>query len=102
VRNVAIKQKQRFQNQTRTTRTKFGEIGSLWTSGSATTMLDTTICNVFPYDKTMLLWVTVTGESGTTYYIVSDTLRQEYYLYKGKKKTAKKSSNPMDLYKYVK
>ena len=65
-------------------------------------MLDSTICNVFPYDETMLLWVTAVGESGTTYYIVSDTLRQEYYLYKGKKKTAKKSSNPMDLYKYVK
>ena len=65
-------------------------------------MLDSTICNVFPYDETMLLWVTVVGESGTTYYIVSDTLRQEYYLYKGKKKTAKKSEIPTDLYKYVK
>ena len=65
-------------------------------------MFDSTICNVFPYDETMLLWVTAVGESGTTYYIVSDTLRQEYYLYKGKKKTAKKSSNPMDLYKYIK
>lgn len=65
-------------------------------------MFDETVCNVFPYDKTMLLWVTVIGESGTTYYIVSDTLRQEYYLYKGKKKTAKKSENPQDLYKYVK
>lgn len=65
-------------------------------------MFNSTICNVFPYDETMLLWVTVIGESGTTYYIASDTLRQEYYLYKGKKKTAKKSSNPMDLYKYVK
>jgi hypothetical protein len=102
VRSVATKQKQKFQNQTRTTSTTFGEIGSLWMSGSATTMLDTTICNVFPYDETMLLWVTIIGESGTTYYIVSDTLRQEYYLYKGKKKTAKKSSNPMDLYKYIK
>lgn len=65
-------------------------------------ILDFTVCNPFPYDETMLLWVTVIGESGTTYYIVSDTLRQEYYLYKGKKKTAKKSSNPMDLYKYMK
>ena len=65
-------------------------------------MLDSTICNPFPYDETTLLWVTVIGESGTTYYIVSDTLRQEYYLYKGKKKTAKKSENPQDLYKYVK
>ena len=51
-------------------------------------MFDSTICNPFPYDETMLLWVTVIGESGTTYYIVSDTLRQEYYLYKGKKKNS--------------
>jgi len=65
-------------------------------------MFDSVIYNVFPYDETMLLWVTVIGESGTTYYIVSDTLRQEYYLYKGKKKTAKKSTIPTDLYKYVK
>lgn len=65
-------------------------------------MLDSTICNPFPYDETMLLWVTVKGESGTTYYIVSDTLRQEYYLYKDKKKTAKKSEIPTDLYKFVK
>lgn len=65
-------------------------------------MLDSTVCNVFPYDETMLLWVTVKGKSETTYYIVSDTLRREYYLYKGNKKTAKKSENPMDLYKYVK
>ena len=49
-------------------------------------MLDSTICNAFPYDETMLLWATVIGEGGTTYYIVSDTLRQEYYLYKDKKK----------------
>lgn len=65
-------------------------------------MLDSTVCIPFPYDETMLLWVTVIGESGAIYYIVSDTLRQEYYLYKGKKKTAKKSENPQDLYKYVK
>ena len=67
-----------------------------------TIVFDETVCTPFPYDETMLLWVTVIGESGTTYYIVSDTLRREYYLYKGKKKTAKKSENPMDLYKYVK
>lgn len=65
-------------------------------------MLETAINSQFQFDKTLLLWVTVKGESGTTYYIVSDALRQEYYLYKGKKKTAKKSSNPMDLYKYIK
>lgn len=66
------------------------------------TVFDSTVYTPFPYDKTLLLWVTVKGESGTTYYIVSDTLRCEYYLYKEKKKTAKKSSNPMDLYKYIK
>lgn len=65
-------------------------------------MLETTVNSQFQFDKSLILWVTVKGESGTTYYIVSDTLRQEYYLYKGKKKTAKKSSNPMDLYKYIK
>ena len=65
-------------------------------------MLDSTICNPFPYDETMLLWVTVVGESGTTYYIVSDTLRQEYYLYKGKKKTKWESDNPLSLYDKIK
>ena len=65
-------------------------------------MLDSTICNVFPYDETMLLWLTAKGESGVTYYIVSDQFRKEYYLWKDKRKTAKKSANPMDLYKYVK
>ena len=65
-------------------------------------MLDSTICNPFPYDETMLLWVTVIGESGTTYYIVSDTLRQEYYLYKGKKKTKWESDNPLSLYNKIK
>ena len=66
------------------------------------TVFDDTVCTPFPYDKTLLLWVTVKGESGATYYIVSDTLRREYYLYKGRTKTAKKSEIPTDLYKYVK
>lgn len=67
-------------------------------------MLDSTICNVFPYDETMLLWVTYisSDSSGQTWYITSDTLRREYQLWKGKKKTAKKSVNPTDLYKYMK
>jgi hypothetical protein len=67
-------------------------------------MLDSTICNAFPYDETMLLWVTYTSSdsSGQTWYITSDTLRREYQLWKGKKKTAKKSVNPTDLYKYMK
>lgn len=66
------------------------------------TMFDNPCCTPFPLDKSYLLWVTVKGESGNTYYIVSDVLRTEYYLWKDKKKTAKKSENPMDLYKYVK
>ena len=65
-------------------------------------MFDDTVCNEFPLDKTLLLWLTAKGESGATYYIVSDNLRREYFLYKGKKKTAKKSENPTDLYKYIK
>lgn len=65
-------------------------------------MLETAVNSQFQFDKSLILWVTVKGESGTIYYIVSDTLRREYYLYKGEKKTAKKSENPMDLYKYVK
>ena len=65
-------------------------------------MFDDTVCNEFPLDKTLLLWLTAKGESGATYSIVSDNLRREYFLYKGKKKTAKKSENPTDLYKYIK
>lgn len=65
-------------------------------------MFDETVCNKFPYDETMLLWLTAKGESGATYYIVSDQFRKEYYLWKDKRKTAKKSANPLDLYKYVK
>lgn len=54
-------------------------------------MLDSTVCNVFPYDETMLLWVTYVSSdsSGQTWYITSDTLRREYQLWKGKKKTAR-------------
>lgn len=65
-------------------------------------LVDPTVYNEFPLNKEMLLWVTVTGESGNIYYIVSDKLRREYYLYKGNKQTAKKAENPSDLYKYVK
>lgn len=65
-------------------------------------MFDENVCNKFPYDETMLLWLTAKGESGATYYIVSDQFRKEYYLWKDKRKTAKKSANPLDLYKHVK
>lgn len=56
----------------------------------------------FPHDKELILWLTVKSESGVTYYVVSDMLRQTYYLYKGKKKTRWSSSNPLDLNKYIK
>ena len=65
-------------------------------------LVDPTVYNEFPLNKEMLLWVTVTGESGNVYYVVSDKLRREYFLWKGNKQTAKKSANPMDLYKYIK
>ena len=65
-------------------------------------MFDETVCTPFPYDKTLLLWVTVKGESGTTYYVVSDIFRDEYQLWKGSKKTKWSSDNPLDLNKYIK
>ncbi len=65
-------------------------------------MFDETICTEFMYDKTLLLWLTHTTESGQVWYITSDRFRNEYQLWKGKKKTARKSSNPLDLYPYIK
>ena len=67
-------------------------------------MLDSTIYNVFPYDESMLLWVTYTSSasSGQTWYITSDTLRREYQLWKGKKKTKWESDNPLSLYNKIK
>ena len=78
--------------------TNFGVIGQT----RYKTMFEETYMSTFPYDKSLLLWVTVKGDSGATYYIVSDQFRKEYYLWKDKRKTAKKSANPLDLYKYVK
>ena len=65
-------------------------------------MLDDTVCNEFPLDKTLLLWLTYKSEDGHFYYVVSDKFRNEYYLFKDKRKLAKKSSNPCDLYKFMK
>ena len=65
-------------------------------------MYNDTCTTKFPLDETLLLWVTQISETGKTYYIVSDTLRREYILYKGKKPTRYKSTNPLELYKYVK
>lgn len=65
-------------------------------------MLDSCITNYFPHDKNLLLWVTVTSESGQIYYIVSDINRTMYYLYKGKKPTRYKSENASELYEKIK
>lgn len=65
-------------------------------------MLDSTITNYFEYDKKLLLWLTHTSEDGQVWYVTSDIFRNEYQLWKGKKKTRYTSDNPEDLYKYIK
>lgn len=65
-------------------------------------MLDKTICTEFEHDPQYLVWLTYKSESGHFYYVVSDKMRTEYYLFKGKRKLAKKSDNPEALYKYIK
>ena len=59
------------------------------------------LVNEFPIDSNYLLWVTEIGESGNIYYIVSDKQRTNYFLFKGSKKLAKESVNPLDLEKYI-
>lgn len=58
------------------------------------------MASVFPIDTNYLLWVTIKGEKGE-WYIVSDKTRSMYYLFKGKKQTARKSPFPSELEKYV-
>ena len=65
-------------------------------------MLDSTVCTPFEYDNSLFIWLTYTAESGQVWYVTSNRMRTEYYLFKGKKQTAKKSTNPLDLYKYIK
>jgi hypothetical protein len=65
-------------------------------------MLDTTICNVFPYDETMLLWLTYKSETDQIWYVTSDVSRHTYQLWKGKKKTKWESDNPLSLYAHIK
>ena len=65
-------------------------------------MFDETIHTPFTFDSNLILWVTYISETGIVWYITSDIFRNEYQLWKGKKKTAKKSSNPLDLYQYIK
>lgn len=64
-------------------------------------MFDETVCSIFPIDKNYYLWLTYTTESGQVWYIVSDKQRTEYFLFKGKRKTAKKATNPLELYKHI-
>ena len=62
-------------------------------------MFDDTVCTPFQYDDTLLLWVTYKCEDGNFYYVVSNQQRTEYYLYKNKRRLAKRSDIPTDLYK---
>ena len=64
-------------------------------------MFDDTVCNEFPLDKTLLLWLTYVGKK-QTWYVVSDKMRTTYYLFKNNKQTRYKSDNPLSLYKYIK
>jgi hypothetical protein len=66
------------------------------------TMFDDTVCTPFPHNPEYLLWLTFISESKQTWYVVSDTLRREYILFKGKKQTRYKSENPLDLYPKMK
>lgn len=65
-------------------------------------MTDETYTNIFPYAPDMLLWVTYEAADGQTWYITSDLFRREYCLFKGKKQTRYKSTNPCDLYEHIK
>ena len=65
-------------------------------------MIDNTVANYFPIDSNYLLWVTHKTTDGQLWYVVSDLLRNEYYLFKGKRQLRYKSDNPLDLYKYIK
>lgn len=65
-------------------------------------MLDFTVCTEFPIDNNYYVWLTYTSETGQVWYVTSDKMRTKYQLWKGKKKTARESSNPLDLYKYIK
>lgn len=56
----------------------------------------------FEYDDTKYLWLTYKAKNGQIWYIVSDYMRREYYLFKGKKQTRYKSDSPLSLYKYIK
>ncbi len=48
--------------------------------------MDKTVCTEFEYDPQYLLWLTYKSEGGHFYYVVSNKMRTEYYLYKDKRK----------------
>lgn len=67
-------------------------------------MFDNPCFSPFPYDESLILWLTYTpsDKAGQVWYIVSNVIRTEYYLYKGKKKTKWVSDNPLTLYPHIK
>jgi hypothetical protein len=67
-------------------------------------MLETTVNSQFQFDKSLILWLTYTSsdKDGQVWHIVSNVIRTEYYLYKGKKKTKWMSDNPLTLYDHMK
>ena len=65
-------------------------------------MLDSNVTNYFQYDNNLLLWLTYTDNDNQVWYVTSDIYRNEYQLWKGKKRTKYKSEIPTDLYKYIK
>lgn len=65
-------------------------------------MLDSCVTNRFQYNKNLLLWLTYTDNDNQVWYVTSDIYRNEYQLWKGKKKTKWESDNPLSLYDKIK
>lgn len=58
------------------------------------------------FGKNEILWLTYTNENGKHYYITSDQIRNNYYLYEEQEpnviiKTKHKANTPTDLYRFV-
>lgn len=58
------------------------------------------------FGKNEILWLTYTNENGKRYYITSDQIRNNYYLYEEQEpnviyKTKRKANTPTDLYKFI-
>lgn len=64
--------------------------------------MNNAITTPFFYDKTLLLWLTYTSETGQIWYVTSDVMRLKYQLWKGKKKTKWESGLSLSLYGKIK